>query len=320
MRRRPGAYRRSLLVTLFLGAASVVVGSEPAYALNVPTGWTAVDNGRAVLKPSDPSAGELIEIRIDGSTGAVEDLLFTLLAQGRKGRLKSSLPEGHANLLFDDGHLGRAFGQVEGTVAIWWVVIAHPEAVASLDSDALLKSQITSADQAPGEEPVEAPAVEAPAVEAPPALPDELEWGSAETVEVLPGGGDGSQWAIGDVTDEMLWGGAVEVPTNAYEWNPTGETEEWEPTGSLVGSWEGHYMRGMDRVRVKIRLDATGRIRLETRTGYGQSVEEGTWGTQGARLRIEPYGGRSRISLYERSGDQLRLTIDGKRATLMRKR
>ena len=315
MRRRPPAYRRFLVVTLFLGAASLVVGSNSAEALNVPAGWTAVDNGRAVLKPSDPSAGELIEIQIDGSTGAVEDLLFTLLAQGRKGRLKSSLPEGHANLLFDDGHLGRAFGQVEGTVATWWVVIAHPEAVVALDADALLKSQVTLADEAP----VNEPAAE-PVAEAPPTLPAELEWGSSETVEVLPGGGDGSQWAIGDVTDEMLWGGAVEVPTNAYEWNPTGEAEEWEQTGSLVGSWEGHYMRGMDKVRVKMRLDATGRIRLETRTGYGQSVEEGTWGTQGARLRIEPYGGRPRISLYERSGDQLRVNIDGKRATLMRKR
>jgi hypothetical protein len=227
--------------------------------------------------------------------------LFTLLARGRKARLKSSLPEGHVNLLFEDGHLGRAFVHVEGTVSTWWVVVAHPEAVALLDSDALLKRQVVNDD-------------------GPPPAPADLEWGANEEFEVLAGGADGSQWAVGDSTDAMLWGGAVEVPGNVYEWNPTGETEKWEPSGSLVGTWAGHYMRGMDKVRVNLRLDATGRVRMESRTGYGQSVEEGTWGVQGGRLRLEPYGGRARVSAFERSGDLLRLTIDGKRATLMRKR
>ena len=287
----------------FFAAAilSLTLFVDDASALNAPAGWTVVDTNRALLKPEDPSAGELVELPIQGGDGSVEELLFTLLASGRKARLKESLPEGHVNLLFDDGHLGRGCVQVDETHATWWVVIAHPEAVSALDSDALLKRQMVGGDT-------------------PPPAPAELEWGVNEEIEVLDAGADGSQWAVGDPTDEMLWGGAVEVSGNAYEWNPTGESEKWAPSASLVGTWSGHYMRGMDKVRVNMRLDKTGRVRLESRTGYGQSVEEGTWGVQGGRLRIEPYGGRARVSVFERSGDQLRITIDGKRATLMRKR
>jgi hypothetical protein len=245
--------------------------------------------------------GQILEVRIDGSGGEVEELLFTLLAQERPAKLKTSAPEHHVNLLFDDGQLGRAYVFKGDGFALWWVLIAQPDAVTELDADALLKQQALA---------WELPAVQTQA----------LEWGASGDIAVIAGAADGSQWAVGDATDEMLWGDAVEVKGNVYSWDPTGAVEAWAPNRVLVGSWSGHYMRGMDRVTVRLQFDKTGRVRVERRTGYGQSVEEGTWGVQGGRFRIEPYGGRPWATKFELSGDQLRFTIDGKRATLMRKR
>ncbi len=200
----PAAGRRRAVgggLKLLLGPL-VVLGaawSPPSAALTVPSGWTEVAPGRALLIPAEPGRGELRELRMSGGSGEPEELILGLRALGLPpsgfGREAQAV-----SLSFPD-RVGRARVRLEGGVAIWVVVLASPAAAASLDPDAVLVAALA---------------------------PTELAWGA---VTPLAGGGDGSVWGAGAAPAVATWD-----PGAAEPWSlDSGLVGSWSGSALIQG-------------------------------------------------------------------------------------
>lgn len=217
----------------------------PALALTPPPGWTPLADGRAMLDPVRPGAGELREIAVTGGTGDPDELVLALRAQGLAPASVTPDGQGKVNLVFAD-RIGRATHRVEGPRATWVVVLAEPAAATALDPDALL-------------------AIAMP--------PRSAGWDGALA---LGGGHDG------------VWGAAA---TTSDGWVQSATGAAWSLDPALVGAWTGTALVRGSAMRVRMRFENTGVVRVERSFRGETTVDEGAWATRETFVRMEVPGG-----------------------------
>lgn len=132
------------------------------------------------------------------------------------------------------------------------------------------------------------------------AIPLQLTWG--QEIEVLPAGADGSLWGVG----------AEEPP--ASPWGA--ETESWVLDPSLYGLWAGNLETRGPPTEVKVRLETSGRVRVERVTEGRMNVTEGTWGVRGGQIRFAWYTSEPATSPYQVDSKSLSFTLDQHALTL----
>jgi hypothetical protein len=211
-----------------------------------------------------------------------------LATDGLAARVVARVADGTLNLDIGADQVARARAWIGSQGVTWYVVMANRAAAQQLDADALL----TAALPRPG---------------AVPAL--------GGVVEVLEAGADGSLWDV-----------AARPPAGASRamgpWSASASTPDvgWAPNPALVGVWGANTEGLWGGKEMVLTLDTTGRLRIEERSAEGVQVTEGTWGTQGAQLRMAPLTGDAVVSAW--SGDQHSLTFvwGGRAITLARRR
>jgi len=241
--------------TPFLVGLLAVCLGFPAQALTPPIGWTAADEGRAVLDAEHPEKGMVLEFRIDGAKGVPEEVVSALQKEGINIERFGIEPNGHINLVGAE-HLGRAkLYWASPTVAMWWAVIASSAHVKSLDPDALLMSLQPT--------------------------PTGVEWGS---VEVLGAGNDGTPW--GEV-DALNKGGEG--------WGTKATQSPWVQDKAVVGKWEGSAkIRGVT-TKFSFYFESNGHLRIQSMSDGKEAVEEGSWATREGLMRMDIKKGGSNL-------------------------
>ena len=177
-----------------------------ALALQPPVGWTALGPDRAALMASDPGRGEVLEMRVDGSS--IEPLLLVtaLGQQAMPVHSSSRAADGTVSIRFSSGKLGRARVHTSTTQVTWYVVVVDEAHAGHLDADALLASLV------------------------PRPRPAALQG----QVEVMPAGRDGSLWDVVEdpqpqpAASTDIWGNTRAAAPSA-----------WGLASSLVGVWGG---------------------------------------------------------------------------------
>ncbi len=266
----------------------LLIAMAPVEALTPPVGWTALGPDRAVLVLTDPSRGELREIRLVGTNLEPQALAMALTTPARHTRVLKRDGDGTVNLQVGSDLVGRARMSPGSGAVTWYVVLASQEASEQLDADALLTALV-------------------------PALrPANLQ--SAQ-VEVLPAGRDGSLW------DPVVGS----EPPAAEVFDPWGapvvaDDDQWSQSHELVGIWGGAMDGPWGSKELVLSLDVNGRVRVEERDGDASQVTEGTRGTRAGQLRIASFTGDPVVSDYEATSKALTFGWRGEPVTLFKRR